>query len=458
MADLGEWVDERALPRDLPAERATLGAILVDPDLFDVAAEHIQAQHFWLPEHMLVWTAFVRLSQSGTAIDIQTVRAEMERAGTLEKFGGLMALVALTDGVPRASNVGHYARIVREQAARRALIQAARGVITDAITGTDPLDVLQDRAEARIGAVAVEARQRGDYVLAEDWMVEVGRDIAAAVANPKEVTGVTTGLRLLDVMTRGLQPDDLVYIGARPSAGKTSLLLGMALAASREVMVGIVSAEMSRRALGIRAVSMEAAVSAQDLFTGYLDTTSQQRAARALQALSERRLAIDDAAGQTAQAIRAKARRLAQRYGCGALFIDYMQLLRDGGKHENRNHDLAAVSASLKALAKELHIPVIALSQLSRDSERGGKGGGRPSVHNLRDSGALEQDADVVLLLHRPEQHQHDTTRYQDGEAAELIVAKQRNGPTGLIRLQWRAATMRFCEEAPEVDHATIRI
>lgn len=437
------------LPRDLQAERITLGAILVEPSLFEQAAAIVRGEDFWLPEHGLVWAALARLAQSGTAIDVQTVRADMERAGTLERFGGLLALVALTDGVPRATNVEAYAGIVREKAARRALIAAARAIVDEAATSPDPLDVLQDRAEALIGALSADGVSRGDYVLAPDWMADVERQIERAVADPRDVTGVPTGLPALDYMTRGWQPDDLVYIGARPSAGKTSLLMGMALEASKHVMCGIVSAEMSRRALGIRAVAMEAAVGAHGLFTGRLAAHEQRRAGEALYRLRERQLAIDDASWQTAQAIRAKARRLARRYGCGALFIDYMQLLRDGARHENRNHELSAISASLKALAKELHIPVIALSQLSRDSERGGKsGGGRPSVHNLRDSGALEQDADVVLLLHRPEQHQHDGVRYQDGEPAELIVAKQRNGATGIIHLVWHAPTMRFAERA----------
>lgn len=447
---MAESIDARSLPHDLMAERAVLGAVLIDPNQFDAAAQIVQSAMFWLPEHGMVFSSFARLRAKGTPIDFQTVRADMTQHDTLEKFGGITALLALTDGVTRASNVEAYARIVRETAARRALIYAARQTIEDAIDGDDELAVLQDRAEARLSEIDRHTGSRGDYVLAEDWMLEVSREIERAIDAPREVSGVTTGLPTLDRMTRGLQPSELIYVAARPSAGKTSLLMQMALASSEEGMAGIVSAEMSRLALGVRAVSMMTRIEAHRLFTGFV---AQREIAVITQALSElagRRLAIDDAAGQTTQSIRAKARALAKRYGCRVLFIDYMQLLSDAARHENRNHDLAAVSKGLKSLAKELNMPVVALSQLSRDSAKQGK---KPSVHDMRDSGALEQDADVVILLYRPEQHSEDaSTRYQDGEPAELIVGKNRNGPVGTIPIQWHGATMRFVERSAAAD------
>lgn len=435
--------ETRPYPRDLRAERAVLGGVLVSPDLFDDAAAVVRLTDFHLPEHGMVWDAMARLRAAGHPIDIMTVQAEMQRAGTMERFGGLAALAELVNGVPRASNVAAYARIVREMAGRRAMIAAARQTIEDAYDADATLEVLQDRAAARVSTVDGFVDTRGDFVLASDWMLEVQHEIERMVASPRAVTGVTTGLPTLDEMLRGLQRQDVIYIGARPSAGKTSLLLQMALAASEMYLAGIISAEMSRRSVGIRAVSMDAGIPAQKLFTGFLSPEEQIRAARALAALAERRLAIDDGYRQSAQAIASKARRLAKRFGVGVLFVDYMQLLSDAGKHENRNHEIAAISAGMKGLAKELDIPVVVLSQLTRESARGE----RPTLHSLRDSGALEQDADVVLLLHRPEQHQHgETKRYEDGEPAEIIVAKQRNGPTGVVRTQWHAQTMRFVE------------
>jgi len=253
-------------------------------------------------------------------------------------------------------------------------------------------------------------------------------------------------------MTRGLQPSDLVFIGARPSTGKTSLMLQMALHASVSHFVGVFSLEMSRQSVGFRAVAMEAQVDAQRLMTGFIQRREQALVSAAMERLSARPLAIDDSAGQTAAGIRAKARRLVSTHGPGVIFLDYIQLLYAGGRSENRNQELSKISASLKALAKELRCPVVVLSQLSRDSDKGGNK--RPQLWHLRDSGSLEQDADLVLLLHRPGQHE-DGARIQDGEAAELIVAKQRNGPCGIVHLQWHGSTMRFTEAPASAARAS---
>lgn len=429
--------------RDLSAERAVLGAILVDADAYDVAAGLLHESHFSLPEHGFVWQAMARLRAAGMAIDPQTLRAELERAKRLDSVGGMLYLSELVTGVTRASNVDAYARIVVEKATLRGLVRAAERIVADAQDSGEDAAVLCERAEARIAELTGTV-VRGDFVHAEDWMLEVSRDIEKATIEKKQVTGVPTGFPTLDRMTRGLQPADLIYIGARPSTGKTSLALQLAIEASKHTMTAFVSVEMSRRAVGVRAVSMEARVDAGRIFTGFINSEEQRRIGDALARLSSRRLAIDDAAGQTATGVRAKVRRLARKHGCGAVFIDYMQLLHDQAKSENRNQELAAISAGLKALAKELDAPVVVLSQLSRDSAKS-PAGGRPQLHHLRDSGSLEQDADLVMLLHRPNQHA-DGQRYEDGELAEIIIAKQRNGATGPVPLQWQASTMRFTE------------
>ena len=274
-------------------------------------------------------------------------------------------------------------------------------------------------------------------------MSETKDQVEKAYYDKRIVTGVTSGLDKVDGYTRGWQPSDLIYIGARPSAGKTSLMLQMALAAAAAgTMAGVISLEMSRKVIGMRAVSMIAAVDAFKVMIGHLTPYEKQRVDEAMIDIAGRKIAIDDAVGTSATQLRAKVRRFASRRGLGVLFVDYMQLVYDqAAGAENRNQELAQISAGWKSLARELDIPVIVLSQLSRGNAKENR---RPQVSDLRDSGALEQDADVAVLLHRPQQHEHSTGKYQDGEEAEIIIGKQRNGPTGLIRLQWVGPQMRF--------------
>jgi len=300
--------------------------------------------------------------------------------------------------------------------------------------------VLVDHAEQAIMAIGSGA-SKGEFVLADQWMRETTGTIAKAAETRRVVTGVPSGLARLDQLTRGWQASDLIYLGARPSAGKTSMALQLALEASKHTMTGFVSMEMSRGVLGLRAVALDAGVDAFRLMTGHLSDYEMQRVGRSLNDVGLRRVAIDDASGVTATQLRAKVRRLASRHGLGIVFVDYMQLLYDGGTSENRNQELSKISAGLKSLARELDIPVFVLSQLSRP-----KDGHAPQTHSLRDSGSLEQDADVVMLLHRPQQDASGA--FLDGEAATLILAKQRNGPTGSIPLRWVGEQMRFGEAA----------
>lgn len=440
-------MSERGEPQSLEAERSVLGSILIDGDAFDMAAGVLNAEHFARVVHRYVWHAMARLRKAGAAIDFGTVRESLSSAGHLDEVG-ILYLSQLTDGVPKASNIEHYARIVRDKSTLRDLLEQARGIVKEALESPEDVQGLVDSAERRLMAVG-KSISRGDFLLADDWMGEMFRHVEAASSNSRDVTGVPTGIAELDRRTRGLQPSDLIYVGARPSVGKTSLALQIALEASKHVMVGFVSVEMSRASVGFRAVSMESRIDALRIMTGKITGYEVTRVTEALNRLSERRLAIDDASGQTAAGVRAKVRRLASRYGCGLVIVDYMQLLHTGQKSENRNQELSQMSASLKDLAKELNAPVMVLSQLSRESEK--NAGRRPAIWNLRDSGSLEADADLVLLLHRPGQHE-DGQQYREGEEAELIIAKQRNGPTGVIPLVWQGSTMRFVDVA--IDRA----
>jgi len=422
-------------PHDLAAERSLLGAVLVDNGLLRVAK--VRPEDFFRVGHGRIWRAYERLSEAGQGIDFVTLRASLEAAGDLVEAGGPAYLSGLVDGVPRASNVEHYAQIVRERAVLRALIAQARVILEEAHHAEDVDEVL-GRAEA--GLLAIRPQRTGSLLLAEDWMRSTYRQIERASVEKRRVSGVPTGLGSLDRMTRGLQPGHLVFIGARTSVGKTSLALQIALEASRHVMTLVVSLEMSPDELGYRAVALESRVDSFRLMTGQVLPHESQRIGEAVSRLGERRLAIQDG-DASLHGLCADVRRVAAQYGLGLLVIDYLQLI-DGPKAENRHQEVAAVSKRLKRLARELQVPVVALSQLSRDTAQRG---GRPQLHHLKESGSQEQDADEVLLLHRPKEHE-DGQRYADGEAAELIVAKQRNGPVGVIPLRWVAALTRFSD------------
>lgn len=435
---------DRVSPHDLTAERAVLGAVLLAPDVYDVAEGlGLKAGMFFRVEHGFVWEAFSRLRAAGQTVDTVTLRSVLEAAGHLEKVGGMLYLAGLVDGVPRAVNVESYARIVREKAQLRQLIAQASRTIEDAYANEDFEEVL-DAAEARLMAVGRESA-RGDFILASDWMAEMFRAVDQAATDKRIVSGVPCGLASIDNLTRGWQPSDLVVIAGRPSDGKTSLMMQFANEASRHVFAGVCSLEMSRLSVGFRWVALEARVDAFRLMTGQLQYHEMRRVSEAMERLAERRLAIDDAGGQSIAGLCAKVRRLYARYGIGIVFVDYLQLIH-GSHAENRTQEITQISGRLKALAKELNIPIVALSQLTRDNARAGAAT-RPQLHNLRDGGSIEQDADVVILIHRPNKAT-ESGRFQEGEIAELIVAKQRNGPANrVIEVAWDGPTMRFADK-----------
>lgn len=438
--------EARVIPHALEAERAVLGAVLIDNRVWPVARGIVSSRDFFRQAHRWVFEAIEAVAQRNEPMDLLTVRAELERRQQLDDVGAA-DVYALIDGVPYSTNVEYYARIVKDKALLRQLIDAGSRILHRAYEGDQTIDDILDASEAdilRVGATIATS----EFVLADQWMAEVRQILGEAQRTRRVVTGVPTGLSRLDTYTRGFQRSDLIFIGARPATGKTSLALQLALTAASSVMVGFISIEMPRRAIGMRAVSMESRIDAHRLMTGHVTPHEILRITEAIDRLEAARIAIDDASSQTPAQLRAKVRRFAARYGCGICFIDYMQLLRDehGRAKENRNQELSAISAALKSLARELDIPIVVLSQLSRESEKRG-GSRRPQLWDLRDSGSLEADADVVMLLHRPGQHDEEKpAHYTDGEEAQLIVAKQRNGPTGTIQLRWMASMMRFAE------------
>jgi replicative DNA helicase len=440
-------VDDRPLPHDLSAERAILGAVLIEPDVFDVAAAILTSSQFYRAAHRRIFEAFGRIRQGGMDIDFITLSADLDRAGVLEDVGGRVYLSELVNGVPRAINVEGYATIVRDKARMRDLVAHARQTLYEVLEGHEEADVVLDQAEARLMAIGRDAA-RGDFVLASDWMAPLYGLIEKAVAERRVVTGVPSGLRDLDRLTRGFQPSDLIMIAARPSVGKTSLALQFALEATKHVFTGFCSLEMSKESVGYRAVAMQANLSAFRLMTGHLQEHELGRVGAAMAYLSERRFAIDDASNQNVSSLCAKVRRLVSVHGAQIVFIDYFQLLHGSGSKENRTQEVREISGRLKALAKDLKIPIVVLSQLTRESAKAA--GARPELHHLRDGGDLEQDADIVLIIHRPNKPQ-DGSGYQPGEIAELILAKQRNGPAQIvIETVWDGPQMRFTDKDVE--------
>jgi replicative DNA helicase len=434
-------VPERTLPHSLDAEKSVLGAVLIHNEAFNYAAEVISSRDFFRDAHRRIFEKMERLSERGDAIDLVTLKEELTRGGDLEEVGGAAYLVSLVDGVPRSTNVEHYARIVKEKAALRGLILASQQISARAYEAEDDPNVILDEAEQAIFAIA-EDRARVGFVSMREIVDESMPKIEQLFEQRRLVTGVGTGFTDLDQMTRGLQPGDLVIVAARPSMGKTSLVLNIAEHASIKdgQTVGFFSLEMSREQLFIRLLTSVARIDAHRLMTGAVGSRDYEGLSHGVGVLSEARLYIDDSPGLGVLEMRAKSRRLAAEHGLGLIIVDYLQLMTGRGRFDNRTLELAAISRGLKGLAKELRIPVVALSQLSRAPET--RSDHRPLLSDLRESGALEQDADVVLMLYRADMYP-DAKPEEEGKA-ELIIAKQRNGPTGTVHLAFLKQHTRF--------------
>ena len=432
---------ERTLPHNLEAERSVLGAILIHNEAFNYAAQILGPQDFFRDGHRRIFERMIALGERGGAIDTVTLKEALSQTGDLEESGGPAYIATLIDGVPRSTNVEYYARIVKEKATLRALIHASQAIAARAWEAEDEPNVILDEAEQTIFAIA-ENRARDGFVSMRQIVDESLPKIEQLFEHRKLITGVETGFEDLDAMTRGLQPADLVIVAARPSMGKTSLVLNMAEHAALRAgqTVGFFSLEMSKESLFIRLLTSVARIDAHRLQTGHIGQRDYDSLSQAISRLSEATIYIDDSPGVGVLEMRAKARRLAAEHGLGLLVVDYLQLMTGRGRFENRTLELAAISRGLKSLAKELNVPVVALSQLSRAPEA--RSDHRPLLSDLRESGALEQDADVVLMLFRPDMY--PDCKEEDRGVAELIVAKQRNGPTGTIQLAFLREHTRF--------------
>ena len=432
------------LPANVDAERSILGAILLDNFAYNQAAEHLRIEDFSLDSHRRIYARMVDLAESSRPIDMITLIEELERHKDLQAIGDVAYVSSLVEGVPERPSIEHYVKIVRDKALLRGLISAASAAIARASEQADAAeDVLSD-AEAAIFQLSEKRIGRG-FMGVQEIVRETFGSVDALLQRGQRITGLATHYADLDEMTSGLQRSDLVIIAARPSMGKTAFVMNIAENAAIEdrQVVGVFSLEMSREALLMRLLCSEARVDAHKMRTGSLWQDDTKKVVRAMEQLAHAPIFIDDTPGISLSEMRAKARRLKQSQGrLDLIIVDYLQLMSGGGKRfENRTQEVSAISRGLKALAKELSVPVIALSQLSRAPESRG-GDHRPQLADLRESGSIEQDADLVMFIFREEVYKQDDPELEG--RAEIIIAKQRSGPIGRVRMAFLKHCTRF--------------
>lgn len=443
---------ERKPPQAVEAEAAVLGAILLDPEALPKVLHFLKPEHFYIPAHRRIYEAMLNLFERKEPYDIITVTAELRRMKQLETIGDQPFLSSLLDTVLTAAHCEEHARLVLKKAIQRQLIQTATEIVQAAYHEDRDAEELLEQAESKIFQLR-QAGERKQFTLVSDMLMEEMERIEQARQDKRLVTGIETGFRDLDLLTSGFQPGDFIIIAGRPGMGKTALALNIAVNAavriSQPVPVAIFSLEMSTESLIQRLICSEARVSQQKLRRGMLNQEEYQQIVHAIGTLSEAKVYIDDSPGLNALEIRARARRLKGDHpDLGMVIIDYLQMMEihgDRRRERNRQQEISEISRALKAMAKELNVPVVALSQLSRAPET--RQDKRPQLADLRESGALEQDADVVLLLYREAAYRKKewaTLDENKRRAAELNIAKQRNGPTDTIHLVFLYECMRF--------------
>jgi replicative DNA helicase len=439
---------ERPLPNYLIAEKAVLGAILLDDGAFVGAAEKgLRVDDFFLPEHRSVYEAMIRLYETRQPIDSVTLTQDLHRNGRLESAGGAAYISQLSDGLPRVTNIQYYAQIVKDKALLRNLIHAAEAIQERAFEGREDVDEILDEAESAVFKLA-ERRIRAGFVGIKELVQENFARLERIFTEGRRVTGLATGYASLDNQTSGLQASELIILAARPSMGKTALALNIAenVALRLKEPVAFFSLEMSKESLLQRLVGSQARVDSHKLRTGQLGNEDWNKITGGLAVLSEAPLWIDDSAASTVMEMSAKARRLKKDKGLSLVIVDYLQLVIAHGRFGNRTEEVSYISRALKGMAKELQVPVLVLSQLTRAPAREDR---EPQLVDLRESGAIEQDADVVMFINRPNFYNSDAPE-EDRAKTDLIVAKQRNGPTGKKHFVFLSRYTRFEEAAPD--------
>ena len=437
---------DRTPPQDLHAEQSVLGAMMLSKDAIADVVEQIREDDFYRPAHGTIYAAIIDLYGKGEPADAVTVASELTRNGDLMRIGGAPYLHTLVSLVPTAANASYYARIVKERAILRRLVQAGTRIVSMGYSGEGDVDDVVDRAQAEVYEVT-ERRTSEDYLPLRELMDGALTEIEAISNRGGNMVGVPTGFADLDSLTNGLHPGQLIILAARPALGKSTLALDVARAASikNNLTSVIFSLEMSRNEIIMRLLSAEAQVALHHMRSGSMSDNDWTKLATKMGTVSEAPLFIDDSPNLTMMEIRAKCRRLKQRHGLRLVVVDYMQLMTSGKRVESRQQEVSEFSRSLKLLAKELEVPVIAVSQLNRGPEQ--RTDKRPMLSDLRESGSLEQDADMVILLHREDAYERESPRA--GEA-DFIVAKHRNGPTATITVAFQGHYSRFVDMAQQ--------
>ncbi|MBL7130764.1 MAG: replicative DNA helicase [Candidatus Omnitrophica bacterium] len=431
---------ERVPPQNIDAEMAVLGSMFIEEDAVNQAIETIDEDCFYKSAHRKIFSSIVNLSSKNKAVDLITLTEELKKSDELEEIGGVSYLTMLANAVPTAANIKHYARIVKEKSILRALINNSTQIVTKAYESEVNVDEVLDKAEGLIFEIS-DRRIEGSFVSLKEIIKDSIETIDRLYQQKAHVTGVPTGFIDFDIKTAGLQHSDLIVVAGRPSMGKSAFAISIAEYAAivEHIPVALFSLEMSKEQLVQRLLCSHARVDVHKVRSGYFSPSDWPKLTAAAGKLSEAPIFIDDTPAITIMELRAKARRLKAHYDIKLMFVDYLQLIRSSRYAENRQQEISEISRSLKALARELNIPLVAISQLSRAVEA--RSDHRPQLSDLRESGAIEQDADVVVLLLREEYY---NPTVENRGIAEAIIAKQRNGPVGSIKLSFIKEYTRF--------------
>lgn len=437
---MDEALVKRTLPYNNEAEQSVVGSMILDKDAITVATELIDGDDFYQSQYGALFDAMVELYNEGKPVDLVVLQDKIKEKGLPTEVYSPEFLRDLVSAVPTSANVRYYAEIVREKAILRRLIKVTEGIANECYLNKEKLDVVLENAEKQIFDV-VQNRESGDFVDIKELVIHSLESIEAAAKNKGSVTGIATGFYDLDYKTAGLQPSDLILIAARPSMGKTAFVLNIAeyVAVRSHVPTAIFSLEMSKDQLVKRMLAMNSKVDSQAIRTGNLQDSDWVKLVESARLVGNSDLIIDDTPGISVAELRSKCRKFKVEKNLGLIIIDYLQLMSGGKRSESRQQEISDISRNLKAIARELNVPVIALSQLSRAVEQ--RPDKRPMLSDLRESGAIEQDADVVMFIYRDEYYNHDS---EDVGVAEIIIGKQRNGPTGTAKLAWLSQYTKF--------------
>jgi replicative DNA helicase len=434
---------DRIPPQNIEAEQSILGAILQDNDAIHKALEIITPDVFYRDAHRIIFSAILDLYERNEPIDLITLTNHLNMKNQLEAVGGSSYLSSLVNSVPTSANIKYHSKIVREKALMRSLIRSATDIVTSVYDENSSVDDLVDNAERSIFAIS-DKRIKASFTKLKDVIKDSFEMIEHLYDRKEAVTGVPSGFRDLDELTTGFQPGDLIIVGGRPSMGKTAFSLNLAQHVGVELKepVAIFSLEMSKKQLALRMLCSEAMVDSNSVRKGFIRKEDWHKLTAAAGRLAEAPIYIDDSSGTSVLEMRAKARRLKMEHGLSLVVVDYLQLMKGTGNMERREQEISEISRSLKALAKEIDVPVIALSQLNRGVEQ--RQDKRPTLADLRESGAIEQDADVILFLYRDEVYNKNNPSNKG--LSEIIIAKQRNGPTATVNLTFLANCTRFVD------------